>query len=56
LIVVDSSAMVAIHLAEPEAEEFSDLIASVAAPYASTFTLFETRTVLSFRNSIVRPS
>lgn len=56
MIVVDSSAMVAIHRAEPEAEEFSDVIASVGASYASAFTLFETRTVLSFRNSIARPS
>ncbi len=48
--------MVAIHLAEPEAEEFSDLIANEGALYASTFTLFETRTVLSFRTSIVKPS
>jgi ribonuclease VapC len=52
LIVVDSSALVAIHLAEPEAEEFSDLIADDDAPRASTFTIFETRTVLSFRGGI----
>lgn len=56
MIVLDSSALVAIHLAEPEAEEFSDLIASDSAPYASTFTLFETRTVLSFRTGMVKPS
>jgi ribonuclease VapC len=55
LIVVDSSALVAIHLAEPEAEAFSDVIAQDGAPYASTFTLFETRTVLSFRTGIAKP-
>jgi ribonuclease VapC len=54
LIVVDSSALVAIHLAESEAEEFSDLIADDDAPRASTFTVFETRTVLSFRGGIAK--
>ena len=54
MIVVDSSALVAIHLAEAEAEEFSDLIAEDDAPRVSTFTVFETRTVLSFRGGIAK--
>ncbi len=54
MIVVDSSALIAIHLGEPQAEEFSDLIAEDGAPHVSTFTLFETRTVLSFRGGAAR--
>ena len=54
MIVVGSSALVAIHLAESEAEEFSDLIAEDDAQRASTFTVFETRTVLSFRRGIAK--
>lgn len=56
MIVVDTSALVAIQLAEPEAEAFSDLIANDGAPYLSTVTLFEARTVLSFRRESARPS
>jgi ribonuclease VapC len=49
LIVIDSSAFVAILLAEPEAETFSDLVGDDGAPHASAFTLFETRIVLFSR-------
>jgi ribonuclease VapC len=49
VIAVDSSALVAVILAEPEADQFSDLIGDDGAPHASSVTLFETRTVLSFR-------
>jgi ribonuclease VapC len=54
LIVVDSSAFVAILLGEPEAESFSDLVAEDDAPGASAVTLFETRIVLSFRGGEAR--
>lgn len=54
MIVVDSSALIAIHLGEPQAEKLSDLIAEDGAPHISTFTLFETRTVLSFRDGTAR--
>jgi ribonuclease VapC len=49
LIVVDSSAFIAILLAESEAETFSDLIGEDGTPHASAVTLFETRIVLSSR-------
>jgi ribonuclease VapC len=54
LIVIDSSALVAIQLGEPDAEQFAELIGEDGAPHASTFTLFETRTVLWFRGGAVR--
>jgi ribonuclease VapC len=54
LIVVDSSALIAIHLGEPQAEDYSDLIAQDGAPHISTLTLFETRTVLSFRGGMTK--
>lgn len=49
MIVVDSSALVAILLGEPEADRFSDFVGDDGAPHASAVTLFETRVVLSFR-------
>jgi ribonuclease VapC len=51
LIVVDSSALIAMFLGEPEAVRFSDTIGDDGAPHVSSFTLFETRTVLSFRGA-----
>jgi len=54
LIVVDSSALIAIIFDEPEANRFSDIVAEDGAPHASAFTLFETRTVLSFRGGSAR--
>ena len=54
MIVVDSSALIAIVLDEPEAERFSDAVGGDDAPHASAFTLFETRTVLSFRGGSAR--
>lgn len=54
MIVVDSSALVAIILDEPEATHFSDIVGDDSASYASAFTLFETRTVLSFRGGSAR--
>lgn len=54
MIVVDTSALVAILMGEPEAEIFSDLIADDDAPHASSFTLFEARTVLSFRGGTAK--
>jgi len=54
LIVVNTSALVAILMGEPEAEIFSDLIGDDDAPHASTFTLFEARTVLSFRGGTAK--
>ena len=49
MIVVDSSAFVAILLPEPDADTLSDLIGEDGAPHASAVTLFETRIVLSSR-------
>lgn len=49
MIVVDSSALVAIVLGETDADLFSDLIGEDGAPHASAVSLFETRIVLSFR-------
>ena len=49
MIVVDSSALIAILSGESEAETFSDLVAANGAPHASTMVLFESRVVLSFR-------
>jgi ribonuclease VapC len=54
LIVVDSSALVAIALGESEAGQFSDLVADDGAPYVSALTLFETKIVLSFRGGAAR--
>jgi ribonuclease VapC len=54
LIVVDSSALIAIIFDEPEANQFSDVVGEDGAPHASAFTLFETRTVLSFRGGSAR--
>jgi ribonuclease VapC len=54
LIVVDSSALIAITLDEPGAEQFSDAVGEDDAPHASVFTLFETRTVLLFRGGAAR--
>ena len=52
MIVVDSSALVAIVLAEDEAGRFSDLIGEDGDPRMSSVTLLETRTVLLFRGRI----
>jgi ribonuclease VapC len=54
LIVVDSSALVAIVLGEAEADRFSDLAAEDGAPHISALTLFETKIVLSFRGGAAR--
>jgi ribonuclease VapC len=54
LIAVDSSALVSIQLGEPDAEQFSELIGEDGAPHASTFALFESRTVRWFRGGGVR--
>ena len=54
MIVVDSSALIAIILDEPEANQFSDIAGEDGAPHASAFTLFETRTVLWFRGGPAR--
>jgi ribonuclease VapC len=52
VIVVDSSALIAIILTEDEADRFSDLIGEDGDPRMSSVTLLETRTVLSFRGRI----
>lgn len=49
MIVIDSSALIAILLPEADADTFSDLVGEDGAPRASTVTLLETRIVLSFR-------
>ena len=54
MIVVDSSALVAIILAEDEAARFSDLIGEDGAPSISSVTLLETRTVLLFRGRVAQ--
>lgn len=54
MIVVDSSALVAIMLTEPEAETFSDLVGDDGAPHMSAVTLFETRIVLSARQGAAK--
>ena len=54
MIVVDSSALVAILLPEPEADTFSDLIGEDGSPRASAVTLFETRIVLFSRGGAAK--
>jgi ribonuclease VapC len=54
VIVVDSSALIAIILAENEADRFSDLIGGDGDPRMSSVTLLETRTVLFFRGRMTR--
>ncbi|KAF0170616.1 MAG: type II toxin-antitoxin system VapC family toxin [Hyphomonadaceae bacterium] len=46
MIVLDTSAMVAIVQREPEAEAFSDMVARAGALAVSALILFETRTVI----------
>jgi ribonuclease VapC len=52
-MIVDSSALVAIMLLEPEALPFTRLIAQAAAPKISAPTLLETNMVLSGRRGFV---
>lgn len=54
MIVIDSSALIAILLPEADADTFSDLVGEDGAPHASTVTLFETRIVLSFRGGAAK--
>jgi len=54
LIVVDSSALIAILRPEAEADTFSDLVGEDGAPRISAVTLFETRLVLSSRGGAAK--
>lgn len=54
MIVIDSSALVAILRPEAEADTFSDLVGEDGAPRISAVTLFETRLVLSSRGGAAK--
>lgn len=54
MIVIDSSALIAILLPDADAVAFSDLVGEDGAPHVSTVTLFETRIVLSFRGGAAK--